>query len=281
LTNIYVEEIHIDSVRSSCGCTTPSIKTPWLKTYQQGAIVAKFNTDVFRGQRGATITVTIDKPYYAEVQLHVRGYIRSDVVFNPGSVPFGTVDQGQPRQQRVALAYAGRSDWKITGLKSSNPHITGQVRETGRSYSQVNYELAVQLDGNAPPGYLNDRLVLVTNDYRKQEIPLVVEGMVSSGLTVSPGSLMIGVVEPGKKVTKQLVVQGKKPFRILSIHCDDPAFEFDTSKANMPKTVHVIPVTFAAGDHAGKISKTIRIETDLGGSAANPQLPAYASVAGR
>ena len=35
------------------------------------------------------------------------------------------------------------------------------------------------------------------------------------GITVSPTALFMGVVQPGQKVTKQLVVKGKKPFRIL------------------------------------------------------------------
>ena len=79
-----------------------------LKTYEKGAIVAHFNTDSFLGQRGATLTVTIDQPFYAEVQLHVRGYIRSDVVVEPGSVQFGSIDQGTAAEQTVAVNYAGR-----------------------------------------------------------------------------------------------------------------------------------------------------------------------------
>ena len=45
LKNIYVEDVHIESVRSSCGCTTPSIKTEMLKTYETGAIVARRNAE--------------------------------------------------------------------------------------------------------------------------------------------------------------------------------------------------------------------------------------------
>ncbi len=50
--NLYLEEVHVAGVRTSCGCTTPSIENPTLKTYEKGAIVAKFNTPLFRGQRG-------------------------------------------------------------------------------------------------------------------------------------------------------------------------------------------------------------------------------------
>jgi len=85
------------------------------------------------------------------------------------------------------------------------------------------------------------------------------------------------VVQPGQKVTKQLVVKGKKPFRVLGIECDDKSFQFDTSKEESAKELHLIPVTFTAGTDAGKVAKTIKIETDQGQMA--PELAAYAVVA--
>ena len=88
--------ISTSPLRTSCGCTTPRVENPSLKTYEKGAIVAHFNTDTFQGPHGATITVTIDKPYYAEVQLQVKGYIRTDVLVEPGSVQFPSIDQGTP-----------------------------------------------------------------------------------------------------------------------------------------------------------------------------------------
>ena len=87
----------------------------------------------------------------------------------------------------------------------------------------------------------------------------------------------MGVVQPGQKVTKQLVVKGKKPFRILAISCDDKSFKFDTSKEESPKALHMVPVTFSAGADAGKVVKTIRIKTDQGDM--TPELAAYAVVA--
>jgi hypothetical protein len=276
LTNIYVEDVHIANVRSSCGCTIVSIKQPTLKTYEKGAIVAQINSRAFMGRKGATITVTIDKPFYAEVQLHSRVYIRSDVVFNPGSVDLGTIDQGQPVDREVDVNYAGRGDWQIVAVKSANPHISGELVQTQRASGIVGYKLKVHLDEKAPPGYLHDHVVLVTDDHQSTEIPLAVEGLIQPSITVSPTSLFMGVVHPGDKVTKQLVIQAKKPFRILSISCDDKSFQFDTSRDTTAKSLHLVPVTFVAGKEAGKVLKTIRIETDLGNTL--PELSAHAVV---
>jgi len=277
LSNIYIEDVHIAGVRSSCGCSRASIKKPLVKTYEKGAIVASINTRAFYGSKGATITVTLDKPFYAEVQLHVQSYIRTDVVLHPGSVVLGTIEEGTPLEKKLAINYAGRDDWQILEVRSDNPHIAGEVVETSRGGGQVSYELVVRIDGSLPLGYVHDHLLLITNDRNATQVPVLVEGRVASAITVSPSSLFMGVVEPGQRVTKTLVVRGKKPFRIVSVKCDGDCFEFDAFDEKTPKTLHLIPVTFVAGDNPGKVTRTIRIETDIGQEAA-PRLPAYAVV---
>ncbi|MEE8451524.1 MAG: DUF1573 domain-containing protein, partial [Thermoguttaceae bacterium] len=277
LKNIYLEDVHIASVRSSCGCTTPRITKQWLKTYEKAAIVAHYNTGSFLGRKGATVTVTIDKPFYAQVQLHVTGDIRGDVVFTPGSVQLGSVDEGSVADRKVTVSHTGSSSWKILNAKIANPHISVKVLDQRRRGGRVSYDLLVHLDENAPAGYVKDHLMLATNDGRATQIPLLIEGRVVPSITVSPASLFMGVVASGKTVTKQLVVRGKRPFRILDVTCDDASFEFGVPTDDVPKLVHLVPVTFLAGKGTGKVIRTIRIQTDLGEKV--PELVAYAVVA--
>ena len=117
------------------------------------------------------------------------------------------------------------------------------------------------LKDDAPAGYLHDTLSLVTDDKNLPSVPLSVEGHIVPPLTVSPSSLFVGVIEPGTTVTKQLVVRAKNPFKILSVKCTDEAFQFKTGSDS--KTVHLVPITFKAGDKPGEIEQTIEIETDL------------------
>ena len=104
-------------VRASCSCTTPEIKIPTLKTHEKGVILAKFNTSAFLGSKGATLTVTFDKPYFAEVQLQVRGYIRGDVALTPGIVDFGAVVEDSQRDKEILVNYAGSNDWQIVAVR--------------------------------------------------------------------------------------------------------------------------------------------------------------------
>jgi hypothetical protein len=275
LSNLYIEDVHIVAAYSSCGCTSVGVVTPTLKTYQEGAIHAVFNTPSFLGSRAATITVIIDKPMPAEVLLHVRGVIRGDVVFDPGSVQLGDVEQGTPAERKVRVNRWGWNDWQITDVKSSSPHISAKVIGTSRQNGWTSADLSVTLDKDAPAGYLQDHLSLVTNEGQSIQMPLAVEGRVVSSVTVSPSSLFMGIVQPGQAVTKSLVVKGTRPFKVLQIACEDKAFKF-AAVSTEAKTVHVIPVTFVAGNSEGKVTKTIRIVTDLG--QASPELSAYAVI---
>jgi len=272
-TNLYVEDVHVSGVRSSCGCTTPSVVTPTVKTYEKGVIKAVFNSHLFLGQKGATLTVTFDKPFYAEVQLQVRGYIRGDVAITPGSVQMGNVEEGQPAQKVVTVNHSGNNAWQVTGVKTNNPHLTAQAVPAAGNFGSANYNLVVHLDPKAPAGYFRDNVMLMTND--AQQIPVLVEGRVVSGITVSPNSLFMGNLQRGQTATKQIVIQGSQPFKIRAITCDDPNFSFKINPNAEAKTVHVVPVTYVAGAGQGKVVKSIQIETDM---SAPSQVSAYAVI---
>ncbi len=277
LTNLYEEDVHIVGVTSTCGCTSPRIEQNTLKTHETAAIVAKINTDRFQGKKGATLTVTFDKPYYAQVQLQTRVYIRSDVVFHPGSVEVGAVPEGQAVDRQVVVAHAGRSDWKILEVSCANPHLSASVEEVGRSGGNTRYQISVHVDKTTPTGYLHEHLVLKTNDYNRKQVPLLVQGRIEPSIVVSPPSLFMGSVESGQSVTRNIVLRGAKPFRVISVHCDDERFSFMVPEGSAtPKVLHVIPVTFVGGTASGNLEQIIRVETDLGSPV--PDLPAYAII---
>jgi len=274
--NPYLEDIHIASAYPSCGCTSLRIENPLLKTYEKGAVVAVFNTTTFRGQHGATITVTIDRPYYATAQLQVAGYVRDDVLLNPENVNLGTVDQGTPAEKPVAIRFTSSNGWAIRQVRSSNPHLSAEVVQTGRDYASVSYEMRVRLDEDAPPGYIKDHLMLVTNDQASTQFPVPVEGRVVSAVTVSPASLFLGILRPGESVTKRLVVQGKKPFRVTSVTSEGSAIKLTSATDDQSKPFHLIPVTFVAGNVPGQAVQMVRIRTDLDDKVS--ELPTYVVV---
>ena len=212
------EDIRIESVSSSCGCSTPRVTKQVLKSWETAEIVVTLDTRGFTGRKDATITVKFAPPFAAEFQLHVHANIRGDIVVQPGAVEFGSVSQGRGptnpgdqlrRPQRLEdRAGAMRRSAHRNQPRRNRPHArTGELQPFGEAQA------------DAPPGYIRDQLTLVTNDFdpRAARVPVAIEGLVASALTVRPSPLMMGVVEAGKPVTRNLVVQGQTPFRILAV----------------------------------------------------------------
>ena len=276
LKNIYQEDVSIEAVHSSCACITARVSQKRLKMYAKGEIIAVVDTKKFLGRKETTFRVnltcqTAEGLLRAEVQLHAYVYIRSDVVLEPGSVRFGSVPHGTgvpPR--KVSVSYAGQSDWKIVRAESGDPHLDLELVETGRHLGQggwqVSYDLLVGLKADAPVGYLRDPVMLVTNDRDQNATRVVVsvEGAVTPTISAKPSPLMLGLVKPGQAVERCLMVRGRKAFRITEISGPDDQFQFKLT--DEAKILHVIPVTFTAGDVPGTVTGEIRVQTDSAGS---------------
>lgn len=262
--NLYVEDIHVSSVRASCGCTTPIIEDQTLKTGETGHILARFNTGSFFGKKGATLTVVIDKPYYAEVQLRVDGYIRRDIVFAPGQIEFGSAVEGQPMQTDVDVSYAGRNDWRILEIESPNPHVSATFEETKRYGSNVGYKLRVVFDGKAELGLTRTNLVVVTNDRAMPRVPLEVSYEIRPAVIVSPQVVTLGTLKPGEVSSQRLVVRSDKPFLLTNVEAK--GYQIDFEPATEPKTVHVLPLKITAGNQPGATNDPLVVSTDLPGN---------------
>jgi hypothetical protein len=265
IENIYKEEAHILSVISNCGCTNPTPTKTTLKTLEKAELIATVDTRNFSGQKDVAIKVRFDRPFPAEVILNVSCHIRGDVVMQPGTIDFGSVNQGTAVERRASLVYAGRPGWKIIAVEVNNSHLHVQLTESGRGEGKVTYDLVVALKNDTPSGYIKDQLVLLTNDLnsRTGRVPVAVEGLVMPGITVRPSPLVMGVVTIGDRVTRQLVAQSVKPFRVLNVECADARFRFDVPSG--AKTLHLIPVTFAADRASGNVTQTIHVRTDGAG----------------
>jgi hypothetical protein len=274
IKNLYEEDLRILRIESSCGCTTTRISKRELKTFETAEIIADFNTRDFSGHKTATLKVVVECVSQAEVPLRITGFIRGDVATEPGAIDFGTIDQGTSTEQRLHVTHAGRDDWKILDAKTADPWYEVEMTETARGGGRVSYDLVVRLTGEAPIGYVKDKLILVTNDAQAREFPVDMQGRITSDITISPTKLFIGVVRPGQKVTKNLVVRGKSPFRIIEVKCPDKCFQIEPSTD--AKSVHLIPVVFTAGDDPGRVTRTISIRTDHAG--VTPAFTAFAEI---
>ena len=275
--NLYKEDIHVQSVRSSCGCAIASIENKLLKTGDVSAILVDFNSRVAGGQKKATLTVVIDQPFYAEVQLIIHGNIRANTVFDPGKIQFGEIRQGSKSNQTIRITHHGNTNWRITDVRSeqfNNEQIRVGLKETQRNRGIVRYEMTVELQGTLPPGYVQSELNLISNEGGGIRYPIMIHANVAAPLQLSPSVLSLGTLHPGQQVTHKVILKGDHPFNVTGVTTTDGTMqvEFDQQRTNR---LQILNVTYTAGDAAGSHECEATVTTSDG---ANATFKAVANV---
>ena len=242
--NTTKDTLNLFHVKASCGCTKPTILTSSVAPGETAKVLAQFQTRTFRGEKKATVTVSIDRVgEYAqrgEVQFSVKGKIRKDVVMTPGEVNFSAIGATQTAQQIVKMKYAGSPLWQILNVKSTNPHLDVEAREISREQTgRVAYELVVKVKDSMPAGSFDEELTVFTNDKNTPHMPVSVSGRVKPALEAS--SIQLGIIKQGTKVEKRFVVRGETPFSIKEIRIGNDKVVFSPGEGE--KSLHVIPYT--------------------------------------
>jgi hypothetical protein len=264
MTNIWAVPIEITQVRASCGCVTATTKTTTLKPRESAFLEVQMDAKRFTGPKTVSVYVSVGPEYVSTATLSVSGNSRPDVVFNPGQVSFGVVAAGQSPTQNIDVEYAGILDWKVTEVVKTDAPLDvtfEKINYPNPAPGQVGYHVKVALKPEAPAGTQKWEVLLKTNDPASPHVPILVEATVQAALTVMPNPLALPATKVGELTSRNVVVRGSKPVKILAIEGLDAdlTVEIPTNAAQN----HVLVVK-CKPSQAGEFKRTLTIKTDLG-----------------
>lgn len=259
ITNLYKQVAHISDVRTTCGCSAGKPSKTSLESLEEGYIEVTMDTRKFTRRKDSNVIITFDSPLHQEVRIPITAYIRTDVVFDPGSVNFGAVEHGKEASRTIKLQYAGRNEWQVKEIKSRSESVVAKAVETARANGRVDYDIVVTLAPNTPPGAVREQLTLITDDQTSPQVPLLVEANVEADVTVTPAIVSLGVMKPGEAKQFNVVIKGRQPFQIDKVECES---EHGLFKVRLPQNaalVHVLPMTITAPDKPGDLAEEFTI----------------------
>jgi hypothetical protein len=264
LVNRTSDDIHIATWRTKCGCTEVRVGAQLIPSGTQTSIEAVIDTTKFLGPKASGLTLILDRPGFAEIDLNLNCFIRGDLVVSPGQADFGTVQRAAKPVVTLNLTYAGgQPNWAITEMKTRSDHVSARLEELGRSYgSQVQYLLTVTLKPTVGNGYFKDEISLITNDPTSRVIPLSVTANVQTAVVISPSIIHLGRVKPGAVVKKTVLVRSAQPFKLTTLKAskDDLTATPDPDGA---RPLHKVDITFKAPAQPGPYNAVFEIATDL------------------
>jgi len=266
LVNRLDQEVRIADWRTKCGCTEVRVGARVIPPGTQTTIEAVIDTTKFLGYKPSGLTLVLDQPSYAEVDLNLSCFIRGDLSLNPGVVDFGIVTRSSASKPAVTLNLTytgGQANWGITRMQTRSSRVSAKLQEQGRSGNgQVQYLLTANFDPADVTGFFKDEITLFTNDPGAQPIPIAVSAVVQSSVTVSPSPLVLGQVKPGTVVKKVLFVRSSQPFKVASIKSNKDDLTAETV-AEGARPVHTVNLSFKVPTQPGPYNASVEIATDL------------------
>ena len=271
ITNLYREAVHIARVKATCGCTVARPSKTTLASGEAAFLDVTMDTLRFFDRKTSVLTVTFDKPLFAEVRIPVQVFIRRDIVLAPGSANFQAVPEGQAASRTIQVSYAGRTDWTIKQLEVKSPHLAVRLEETrraqqgGTTVGQVGYNIVVDLKPTAPAGNFREEIILVTDDARSPRFPVLVEGQIEPEFAVTPqvaGVVPLGTLVAGKPRRISVVLKGRKEFKIQKIECASDQGAFRTKLPQAQRRVHVLPLTTTPPKGVTELRETFTVTID-------------------
>lgn len=117
--------IHINAVRTSCGCTTAALAKNDVAPGEKGEIVATLKTGDRSGLQQKTVTVETDDPTTPKTILTLKAMISQILDFQPAFVSWQSNEDPKPK---TIVAKAGKSvTIKSLEVTSSVPEFTTKV----------------------------------------------------------------------------------------------------------------------------------------------------------
>ena len=148
-TNQGDEDLLIDRVSTSCGCTAVLVSEKKLSPGGQGELQANFDSTRFHGAVSKTIYIYSNDPVNPVMQLHIQGKVLETVVVEPPQLNLGQVKAEEPVKSKVVLRNQGPEPLTLGEPRSTAKELKINMSKSSFSPGE---ELTLELQLTPKPG---------------------------------------------------------------------------------------------------------------------------------
>lgn len=273
----------VKGVRPTCGCTVAEFDREVLPG-KEGWVKAKLDTTGFVGPISKSILIVTDDPTTPTSSVIIKADVKPFIEALPRPLLRFNAIQGETSAQTVTVVSDQTDPFKVTGVESDQPYVTGSVRQLGpdelvKGKHTDQFEVTVSLAPTAPVGPINATLNVLTTHPKAPKLQLKVYGVVRALVHVTPPELQFGAVEAALRPGRNVIVINNQPdvqMEITGTEVSDPAFTTEVITIEKGKRYQV-SVTVKADATPGARDAVLTIQTT---DAARPRLtvPVRASI---
>lgn len=273
-TNTGKEALNITDVKSSCGCTVPSLTKTQYAPGESGKITVIFNPENRSGQQHKVITVTTDSKITPTVRVAFTANVSKVLDIKPPVANVGRIFKNE--EKGIKIHIIGRTpDFKAWPAEkqpeeSSLFHVKSVETMDTQVDGQTRRETIVRVwvEEGVPVGRHSAGLIIKTNDPRRPELELRSIVTVVGDLQGRPPRFALGRLEPGQdyEQTVRLVNRVADPFKITSIDSTGEVRNLDITFAPVEEgkyDAYEITVHGVAPKENERILGRILVHTDM------------------
>ena len=261
--------LEINQVRPTCGCTVVNF-TRTIPPGGSGTINADVDTSAYTGPISKAVLVFTNDPATPQVNLVIKADVRSfiDVLPRP-LVIFTNVLQGEAATQKLILASADGSNFKIEGVNASSGPYQLSYRELPEKervpdHKGSQWELTVTVPANAPEGMLNQKILVKTTSPKAPEVTINVTGAIRPVVQVIPPTIDFGTISSDALIGHNVLIinnrQGAE-LQLSDAKVDNPNFTTEIIPLQAGQRFQVA-VSVNAGTPKGAQNGTLTIATN-------------------
>lgn len=266
--NVGKAPLEITQVRPTCGCTVANFDRT-IPPGGTGKIAADVDTTGFSGPISKAVLVFSNDPATPQVNLVIKADVRAFIEVLPRPlVIFRNVLQGEPASEKLVLASADGSNFKIESAEASGGTYQLTYRELpekeripDRKGSQ--WELTVTVPANAPEGMLNQKIVVKTTAAKAPEVTINVTGAVRAVVQVIPPQVNFGTVAGDALVGQNFLIVNNRQgaeLQLSEVKVDNSNFATEVIPLQAGQRYQVA-VSLKAGVPKGTQKATVKITT--------------------
>jgi Protein of unknown function (DUF1573) len=257
-------EIRIANWRPKCGCTDIRVGARVIPPGTQTTIEATIDTTRFQGYKASGLTLVLEYPTSAPIDLNLICYIRGDISLEPGHIDFGAVrPTSKLPSATLNLLYTGaKANWQIADMKTQTAQVKAEAKEITRTPGQIRWQITATLQPGLKHGFFKDEITLITNDSPPQTIPITVVANIQGAVAATPSIINFGQLHPGQAVSKVVRVRSSSPFKITQLEATKTDLKAVEQNAGTGPD-HTVSVTLQAPTTTGPFHAVLKIMSDL------------------
>lgn len=273
-TNTGGEELLIQEVKTSCGCTAARLDKRRYRPGESGSVAVVFDP-TGPGRKSESITVISNAQAKSIERLTISAEVEPFLIFEPEWLQLGVLRYGREHRATVMVS-SPDENFVIESVKATSPHAAARVlheasgAESARPAKAIEvvilpaarwggcyFALEVTARGRPFPGA---DPVIHTASIR-------VAGQLFGELRAEPDMFRFGA-GPGETVERTVRLQGVggRPFKVLGVSVADPSLPDAAVKATVvaPDAWNVT-LSATAPAQAARCLGSVRVRTDVPG----------------